>query len=144
MVGSRFCQKLVGDLAVDVLLHDFLQGRLVVFHILTAVDGKKLIVQLFEDVVVCRLPAAVEVDRADDRLEGVGEHRRAMSAAHRRFAVTEQQVFAKLQFRRATRERRLTHDGSARLRQLAFRPLGKALEEIGARRQLQNRISQEL
>ena len=43
VVGSRFRQKLVGDLAVDMLLHDFLQGRLVVFHVLAAVDGQKLI-----------------------------------------------------------------------------------------------------
>ena len=44
VVGSCFRQKLVGDLAVDVLLHDFLQGRLVIFHVLAAVDGQKLIV----------------------------------------------------------------------------------------------------
>ena len=78
MVGAFLGDQTVGDRLLTVLLNNFLQRGLIVVRLRTFGGFGDVAAGEAENKFPCRLPAAVQVDRPDDRLQRVRHHPRAV------------------------------------------------------------------
>ncbi len=88
--------------------------------------------------------AAVEEGRADQRLERVGEDRRAQRAAAARLAFTEAQRLGQAELERGTVQAVFANEMGADARQVAFVGVAEAVEQQARDDQAQDRVAEEL
>ena len=124
----------------QTLLRDLLQAPLVVL-VLRGLRQRAVPVQV---VVVRRVVTGVEEDRAEERLERVGEQRFQAASAPARDALAEVQVAAEVELLRELRKRVGVDHRRPRLGQLAFARSGVVLVQILGGDELQDGIAQVL
>lgn len=90
------------------------------------------------------LQAAVQVDRAEHRLEEVGEDALLAGAAAALLAPAEARVLAELELARALGEGDAVHERRARAREVALRPVRVGLVEEAGDGEPEHRVPQEL
>ena len=61
----------IGDIHISVLLHHFLQVRLVVMVIVSLIDQIEKFLHVTQDEAGCHFIVVIEIDRTDDRFEGI-------------------------------------------------------------------------
>ena len=88
--------------------------------------------------------AAVEEGRADQRLERVGEDRRAQRAAAARLAFAEAQRLGQAELERDAVQAVLAHEVGAHAGQVALVGVAEALEQQARDDQAQDRVAEEL
>src|SRR6185295_1683283 len=91
-----------------------------------------------------RLEPAVQVDRAEDGLERVGEQGRLRPASRALLADAELELFAELQALRIGRQDRAAHELGLELREVSFGHAGMALVEPLDGDEREHRVAQEL
>ena len=91
-----------------------------------------------------RLEAAVDADRADQRLDRVGQDRRPRRAAAARLALGQLQRLGQAQHQRDLVQAVLAHEVGAHAREVAFVGAGEAVEQQPRDGQVQHRVAQEL
>ena len=91
-----------------------------------------------------RLEAAVEERRADQRLERVGEDRRALGAAAARLALRQAQHVGQAERQRHAVQAVLAHQVGPHAGQVAFVRTGEALEQQARDGQAEHRVAEEL
>src|SRR5579885_2160958 len=128
VLGAGRRNELVDGQAEPMRLQMFLEARLGVL----ALVGRRARKRGFEQRthgVAARRPAAVEIDRGDERLERVGKDRIPTEASALQFAGAETQLIAELELARDARERGLADQARAQPRELALVGLREPLVE---------------
>ena len=100
--------------------------------------------QLAQHELARGLPAGVEVDRPEDRLEGVGQDGGLGPATRSFFAPAQQEDLTHSEPRRHLRQDAGVHHGGADLGQLAFGEVGEAVERVAGHDETQHGVAQEL
>ena len=91
-----------------------------------------------------RVEAGVEVHRAEQRLEAVGQDRGAPEAAALQLALAQQQLVAQLERLRDLEEGGLVHEPRAQARQVALGEARQALEEEDGDHAVEQAVADEL
>ena len=127
MVRSALPGQNIRELFFPVLLDDLLEFRLVVFKsdgvLFDGVHDKP------EHKGAGGFDAAVQIDRRDDRLKGVGQDAGAVPAAGLLLALAEEHVRAEVQFPGEVAAGFLADRGGAELGELPLRHVAEVVEE---------------
>ena len=143
MVGAFFLHDLVGGDDGAGALGEVLEERLVVLLVLVLEDLVHLDLEGVEHERPGLLEAAVEVERGDDGLEGVGEDRLGEAALLLEAAPEDDEAF-ELQLLGLVGERGGRDDDRLHGREVAFLVPGKELVEVLADDVAEDGVAQEL
>ncbi len=145
MVRSDFLQGLVCRGESGLLLSDLLETALGVYPGLVLDDILDVddIQDVIRDEIGRDIVALVEIDRADRRLDGVGQDDRAGTAGVLGFAAREEHVFIQADALGDLGQGNRVHDGRAISSQLPFRLCGVFLVQECGHDQLEDRVAQE-
>src|SRR5262252_6492236 len=122
----------------EPLLHHLLQAA---FEVLVQ-DGLGQRAEAVQVVVVRRVVAGVQEDRAQHSLEGIGQQRLEAAASAFGDPLAEEQVVTQTQLLRESRQRVRVDHGGPQLRHLAFLGSRSELEEVLSCDELQNRVAE--
>ena len=126
--------------ALQVLLQ---RGLRILVHGLRAAASSSALGEQPLDRLAHRLEARVEVHRAQQRLERVGEDRGAAKAAALQLAFAQAQQLAQAQALRGLEERGLVHELRAQAREVAFGKLREAFVEERGDRAVEQAVAEE-
>src|SRR6185436_1843521 len=128
---------------MPIRLQEFLQARLGVFERGRFRQCRDARLEQRFDALADRFHAAVEIQRAANRLEGIGQDGRSAETAGFLFAGSEEQQVAELHRQRDLRQRLLAHQARAQSRQVAFAGAGKFAVQPLREQQVQHRVAEE-
>ena len=127
-----------------MLLDNLLQNRLIILQILSRLNGQKIIMQLLQDIVRSRLPAAVQIDRTDNGFKSICKDGWTLTPTRHKLSMSKQEIVTQMEERRPLRKCRLTDDRSPGLGHFPLRQPWKMLKKIRAGSQLQHCITKKL
>src|SRR6266851_2729206 len=128
----------------EAVLDVFLESRFVVRAAAAGGDAIERVGKVEIDYLEHFLPAVRQVDRADHRLERVGEHRALAAAAGELFPAAEQEQIPETNLPGDPGQPFLVDDQRAQLRQLPFGGAGETLHQSVADRQIHHRVPEKL
>ena len=141
--GPFLVEQVIRRRHAVLALRELLQQRLVVAARIAGRGRFDLRTEVREHEFARRLDAAVEIDRRDQRLEHVGQHRRRHGRM-RRHPFAQHQKLAQPKRLADLRARLPADDDRLELRQVAFELLGKLLEQLLADDQAEDRVAEKL
>src|SRR6266851_1558041 len=144
VLGPRFRDHPIPGREAEAILDVFLEPRFVVRAAATGGDAIQRLGKMKIDHLEHFLPAIRQVDRADHRLERVGEHRALAAAAGELFSSAEQEQIPKPDLPGDPGQPFLVDDQRAQLRQLSFGGAGEAVHQTVADRQIHPRVPEKL
>ncbi len=124
-------------------LQFFLQSRLGILERLGRGQFAQALAEQPVHHVTGGLDAAVEVDRAENRLEAVRQDGIAAEAARLQFAAAESQLVAEVEFAADRRERRTAHERGAEPAEVAFGGVRERAEREQRDREVEDRVAEE-
>ena len=143
MVRALFIHQVIGRRHAVLALGELLQQRLVVAARIARGGRLDLRAEIRQDEFARRLHAAVQIDRRDQRLQHVRQHRRRHRRV-RRHSFAQHEELAQAQRLADLRARLPADDDRLELRQVAFQLIGKLLEQLLADDQAQDRVAEKL
>ena len=124
-------------------LQEFLQQGLGVLAQGLGIHGRQHRLVLAHDHAAGRIEPGIQEDRAEDRLDGVGQDGWAAETAALEFAFAQAQVLRQFQALGDIRQRRLLDQVGPQARQIAFVDFGVTLEQHRRHDEVQHGIPKE-